>query len=198
MEFGRTLLATTESTPNPQHPSPSAPAALRYSTPFQFHRQSKGSRYSLMPQETKKSEVGVEIERDSRPSSSSAGASRPLQGCFGCFVLAIVAFVVYVAAGGLTLSHARDCGLSVDQSLKTKVCVEMPQVQKRASSSSSRLLRRLSSAGVVSSNNTVEFACKNGTESTCSTAPGGDCGPEKLYIQGAFMISDQDQGRAIK
>ena len=148
-----------------------------------------------MPQETKTNEVSVEIERDSRPSSSSVGASRPL---LGCFVLAIVAFVVYVAAGGLTLTHARDCGLSVDQSLKTKVCVEMPQVQKRASSSSSRLLRRLSSAGVKSSNNTVEFACKNGTESTCSTAPGGDCGPEKLWIQGAFMISDEDQGRKIK
>ena len=93
----------------------------------------------------------------------------------GVFAALLLTFVVYVASGGLTIHHG-DCGLLLENSVKHKVCVEMPQVQR------TRRLRRELSSGFKSSNNTVELRCKAGSESTCSTAPGGDCTPEKLYI----------------
>ena len=140
--------------------------------------------------------VSLEVE-----GRSSVGPAAPKSDpCYSwafwsIMVLCVLTIVGYVAGGGLSIAHARDCGLSVDASLKSKVCVEMPQIQ--TSAGRRRQLRSLSS-GVKSMNNTVEFRCKPGSESTCSTAPGGDCTPEKLYILGAFMISDEKQGRDKK
>merc|ERR1712096_442114 len=40
----------------------------------------------------------------------------------------------------------------------------------------------------------AEFACKAGSEATCDTST--NCRAEALRIHGAFLITDEDQGRS--